>query len=129
MITAVETAQAPAAVGPYAQAVAVDGWVFCSGQLGLDAAGGPPAPGAAGQARQALANLRAVLAAAGCTLADVVKTTVYLTDLGDFAAVNAVYAEAFGRHRPARACVQVAALPKGGVVEIEVVARIGAGIR
>ena len=124
MITTVETARAPAAVGPYAQAVAVDGWVFCSGQLGLDPAGGPLAPDAAGQARQALANLRAVLAAAGCALEDVVKTTVYVTNLADFTAVNAVYAEAFGRHRPVRACVQVAALPRGGMVEIEAVARV-----
>lgn len=122
MITTVETTQAPAAIGPYAQAVTADGWVFCSGQLGLDPASGALAADTAGQARQALVNLRAVLASAGCTLADVVKTTVYLTDLADFAAVNAVYAEAFGSHRPARVCLQVAALPKGGTVEIDAIA-------
>ena len=94
---------------------------------GLIPSGGGLAPDTVAQARQALANLRAVLDAAGCGLDAVVKTTVFLTDLADFAAVNAVYAEAFGAHRPARACVQVAALPKGGKVEIEAVARVQAG--
>ena len=123
MITPVETTQAPAAIGPYAQAVQVDGWVYCSGQLGLEPATGALIGDATGEARQALCNLRAVLAAAGCKLSDVVKTTVYVTNLADFVAVNAVYAAAFADHRPARACVQVAALPKGGKVEIDAVAR------
>ena len=123
MITTVETSQAPAAIGPYAQAVLVDGWVYCSGQLGCDPATGSLVGDVAGEARQAINNLRAVLTAAGCTLSDVVKTTVYVADLADFATVNAVYAEAFEDHRPARACVQVAALPKGGKVEIDAVAR------
>jgi len=122
MTTTVATRQAPDAVGPYAQALRAGGWVFCSGQLGLDPAGGPLPAETAAQARQALANLRAVLAAAGCGLESVVKTTVFLTDLADFAAVNAVYAEAFGAHRPARSCVQVSALPRGAKVEIEAVA-------
>lgn len=123
MITTIETSQAPAAIGPYAQAVLVDGWVYCSGQLGIEPATGALVGDAVGEARQALSNLRAVLTAAGCTLSDVVKTTVYVTNLADFSAVNAVYAEAFADHRPARACVQVAALPKGGKVEIDAVAR------
>ncbi len=122
MITTVATRQAPDAVGPYSQAVRAGEWVYCSGQLGIDPVSGGLAPDTAAQARQALANLRAVLDAAGCGLDAVVKTTVFLTDLADFAAVNAVYAEAFGAHRPARACVQVAALPKGAKVEIEAVA-------
>ena len=122
MIKTIATRQAPEAVGPYAQAVQAGGLIFCSGQLGLDPAGGPLAADTAAQARQALANLRAVLDAAGSGLDAVAKTTVFLTDLADFAAVNAVYAEAFGAHRPARACVQVFALPKGAKVEIEAVA-------
>ncbi|MBM4164881.1 MAG: reactive intermediate/imine deaminase [Lentisphaerae bacterium] len=127
MMMTIATREAPEAVGPYAQAIRADGWVFCSGQLGLDPAGGPLAADTVAQARQALANLRSVLDAAGSGLDAVVKTTVFLTDLADFAAVNAVYAEAFGAHRPARACVQVAALPKGAKVEIEAVARVRAG--
>ncbi len=127
MIKTIATRQAPEAVGPYAQAVQAGGFIFCSGQLGLDPAGGPLAADTAAQTRQALANLRAVLDAAGSGLDAVVKTTVFLTDLADFAAVNAVYAEAFGAHRPARACVQVAALPKGAKVEIEAVAVVRTG--
>lgn len=127
MMKTIATRLAPDAVGPYAQAIQAEGWVYCSGQLGLDPAGGPLAADTAAQARQALANLRAVLEAAGSGLDGVVKTTVFLTDLADFAAVNAVYAEAFGAHRPARACVQVAALPRGAKVEIEAVARVRAG--
>lgn len=122
MITTVVTRLAPEAIGPYAQATVAGGWVFCSGQLGFDPAGGPLAADTASQARQALANLRAVLEAAGSGMAAVAKATVFLTDLADFTAVNAVYAEAFGPHRPARVCVQVAALPKGAKVEIDAVA-------
>ena len=118
----IETKNAPAAVGPYAQAVKAHGWLFCSGQLGLDPASGNLAADVAAQARQALANLQAVIEAAGGTMAGVVKTTIFLTDMADFATVNAIYAEAFADHRPARACVQVAALPKGGKVEIEAIA-------
>lgn len=118
------TRQAPAAVGPYAQAISVDGWVFCSGQLGLDPVTGKfAADDSAGQTRQALRNLSAVLDAADSSLQMVVKTTVFLADMGDFAAVNAVYEAAFGSHKPARACVQVARLPRDARVEIECVAR------
>ena len=119
----VVTDRAPAAIGPYSQALVSGGFVFCSGQLGIDPVSGKLDDDVAVQTRQALENLRAVLAAAQCTLADVVKTTVFVTDLGDFAIVNEIYATAFAEHRPARACVQVAALPKGGKVEIEAIAQ------
>jgi len=122
MTTTVATRQAPDAVGPYAQALRAGGWVFCSGQLGLDPAGGPLPAETAAQARQALANLRAVLAAAGCGLESVVKTTVFLVDLADFAAMNEVYAMYFTKGFPARSTVGVTALPRGARVEIEAVA-------
>jgi 2-iminobutanoate/2-iminopropanoate deaminase len=119
------TAAAPAAIGPYSQAVSVDGWLFTSGQVALDpATGAMVAGGFDGQARQVLANLRAVMASAGCTFSDVVKATIYVTDLGDFPRLNELYGEALGDHRPARATVQVAGLPKGALVEIDLVARI-----
>jgi 2-iminobutanoate/2-iminopropanoate deaminase len=118
----IATEHAPAAIGPYSQAISAGGFVFCSGQLGLDPVTGQmAAPDAAAQARQALANLSAVLIAAGSSLRDVVKTTVFLADMGDFAAVNAIYEAAFGGHKPARACVQAARLPKDARVEIECV--------
>jgi 2-iminobutanoate/2-iminopropanoate deaminase len=119
------TAAAPAAIGPYSQAVSVDGWLFTSGQVALDpATGAMVAGGFDGQARQVLANLREVLASAGCTFSDVVKATIYVTDLGDFPRLNELYGEALGDHRPARSTVQVAGLPKGALVEIDLVARI-----
>lgn len=121
---------APAAIGPYSQAVSAGGWLYTSGQIGLDpAAGELVAGGFEAEARQVLANLGQVLAAAGCTFADVVKTTIYLADLGDFAALNRLYGEAMGEHRPARSTVQVAALPKGARVEIDLVARLPRGSR
>jgi len=120
----VQTAAAPAAIGPYAQAVAVGPYLFCSGQIALDPATGALVEGdAAVQAAQALANLRAVLAAAGLGLADVVKTTLFLVSMDDFAAVNAAYAAAFGAGPyPARTTVAVAALPRGARVEIDAIA-------
>jgi len=114
---------APAAVGPYSHAVRSGKHLYVSGQLGLDPVTGALAEGVQAQARVALSNLKAVLGAAGLDLRDVVKTTVFLQDMGDFAAVNAIYAEAFGDTKPARSCVAVAALPKGGLVEIEAIAR------
>ena len=122
---AVVTAAAPAPVGPYNQAVLAGGLLFCSGQIALD-----PATGAMVgdgdvelETRQVLANLQAVLAAAGCTPQQVVRTTVFLADLADFAAVNAIYGEVFGEGvSPARACVEVAALPKAARVEIDCIA-------
>ena len=125
---AVTTSAAPAPVGPYNQAVLAGGWLYCSGQIPLD-----PETGAmvgdgdvASETRQVLKNLSAVLEAAGATAAHVVRTTVFLADLGDFQTVNDIYAEMFGSGTsPARACVQVAALPKGARVEIDCVAWLG----
>lgn len=120
----VETGNAPAAIGPYSQAVTVDGWVFCSGQIPIDAASGDLVAGdVAAQTDKVLTNLAAVLDASGASLSRVVKTTVFLSDMGHFSAMNEVYARHFGEHRPARATVAAAGLPKGVDVEIECVAR------
>lgn len=123
----VRTQGAPAPVGPYSQAIARDGWIFVSGQIPLDPASGElVGEDAAAQARQVLANLGAILEAAGAGFGDVVRTTIYLTDLAAFQAVNAVYAESFRvAPQPARATVQVAALPLGAQVEIDAIARRG----
>jgi 2-iminobutanoate/2-iminopropanoate deaminase len=121
---AVSTAGAPAAIGPYSQGIAVDGFVFCSGQIGLDPATGELVPGGVeAQADRALRNLTAVLDAAGLAMADVVKTTLFLADIDDFAAVNAVYARHMPDPPPARSTFAVGALPKGGLVEVEAIAR------
>ena len=125
---AVTTPDAPAPVGPYNQAVQAGGWLYCSGQIPLDPATGAMVGGGDVEAetRQVLRNLKAVLSAAGTEAAKVVRTTVYLVDLADFQAVNAIYAEMFGSGvSPARACVQVAALPKGSKVEIDCIAWLG----
>lgn len=127
-IEAVITSAAPAPVGPYNQAVKAGGVLYCSGQIALDPASGAMVGGGDVEAetRQVLANLQAVLAAAGATPQQVVRTTVFLADLGDFAKVNALYAEMFGAGvSPARACVEVAALPKGARVEIDCIAVLG----
>ena len=117
------TAQnAPAAVGPYCHAKLCGNTLYTSGQLGLVPATGQLPQGVEAQATQALDNLQAVLAAAGMGLADVVKTTVFLADMNDFAAINGIYAQYFTGEAPARSCVQVAALPKGALFEIEAVA-------
>lgn len=122
-LTIISTADAPKAIGPYSQAVASGSFVFTAGQVALDPATMDLVPGdVAAQAERVMANLRAVLSAAGCTLGNVVKTTVYLVDMADFAAMNEVYARHFGDHRPARSTVAVAGLPKGARVEIDVVA-------
>ena len=115
---------APAAIGPYSQAITIDGFVFCSGQLGLDPATGQLVDGIADQAERAMANLESVLAAAGATLADVVKTTIFLTDLADFSTVNDIYSRHVVAPAPARSTVGVAALPRGALVEIEAIARL-----
>ena len=118
---------APAAVGPYSHAVRAGGFLFCSGQVALDPeAGVLVGESVEDQTRQVFANVRAVLKEAGLGLSDVVKTTVFLQSMDDFGAMNGVYAEAFGEHRPARSTVAVAGLPVGARVEIEVVALIGA---
>jgi 2-iminobutanoate/2-iminopropanoate deaminase len=119
---ALATSGAPAAIGPYSQAIATDGFVFTSGQLGLDPVTGELVPGVEAQAERALQSLGAVLDAAGLGFEDVVKTTIFLVDMADFAAVNAVYASHMPSPPPARSTVQVAALPKGGLVEIEAIA-------
>jgi 2-iminobutanoate/2-iminopropanoate deaminase len=120
---AVTTAAAPAAIGPYSQAIEIDGFLFCSGQLGLDPATGQLDEGVERQVERALTNLEAVLAAAGMTTADVVKTNIFLADLADFSTVNTVYARHMTDPAPARSTVQVAALPRNALVEIEAIAR------
>lgn len=124
-LTAVHTANAPAAIGPYSQAVCAGGFVYVSGQIPLDPATGEFAgPDIRTQTRQSLRNIAAILAAAGSGMDRVVKTTVLLKDIGDFAAMNEVYAEAFTAPYPARAAFEAAALPKGALVEIECVAAL-----
>ena len=123
LIRPIATDRAPGAIGPYSQAVEVDGVVYCSGQIGLDPASGQlVAGGTAAEATRVLENLRAVLAAAGLDFSHVVKTTIYLVDLADFAAVNEIYARFVQAPYPARATVGVAALPRGARVEIDAVA-------
>jgi 2-iminobutanoate/2-iminopropanoate deaminase len=120
----IHTDHAPKAIGPYAQAVVVDGWVYCSGQIALDPATGQVVVGdVAAQTERALRNLAAVLEAAGASLATVVKTTVFLADMADFAAMNEVYAKHFAGHRPARSTVAAAGLPRSVRIEIDCVAR------
>ena len=119
----IKASNAPAAIGPYSHAVAMDGIVFTSGQLGMDPATGKLVKGGvAAQAEQALKNLENVLKAAGADMDTVVKTTVFVQDLGDFATVNGIYNEHFKADFPARSCVQVAKLPAGALVEIEAIA-------
>lgn len=121
---AIATSGAPAAIGPYSQAIAIDGLLFCSGQLGLDPASGTLVEGGVqAQTERSMQNLTAVLAEAGLAWTDVVKTTIFLADMADFAAVNAVYGGFMPEPPPARSTVQVAGLPKGGLVEIEAIAR------
>jgi 2-iminobutanoate/2-iminopropanoate deaminase len=119
------TDRAPEAIGPYSQAISAHGWLFTSGQIGIDPATGEIVSGGfEAQARQVLANLTQVLANAGCGFADVVKATVYVADMKDFPVLNEMYGAAMGAHRPARSTVQAAALPKGALVEIDLVARL-----
>ncbi len=120
----IHTQHAPAAVGPYSQAVRAGNLVFLSGQLGLDPESGALAEGIEAQTRQVLANMRAVLEASGSNFDQIVKTTIFLSDMGNFATVNAIYAEAFSGMPPARSTVEVAALPLGGLVEIEAIALV-----
>jgi 2-iminobutanoate/2-iminopropanoate deaminase len=119
----IATNQAPHAIGPYAQAVRAGPWLFCSGQIGLDPASGELVPGGVvAEATRVLENLRAILSAAGASLDGVVRTTIYLVDLGDFSQVNEVYARFFHAPFPARATVGVAALPRGARIEIDAIA-------
>lgn len=113
---------APAAVGPYSHAVKANGFIYVSGQLGLDPDTGVLAEGVEAQARQSLDNLKTILEGCGSDLQHVVKTGIFLNDINDFGAVNAIYAEYFTEELPARSCVEVARLPKDGLVEVEVIA-------
>jgi 2-iminobutanoate/2-iminopropanoate deaminase len=123
---AISTSGAPAAIGPYSQGIVVDGLFFSAGQAALDPRTGDLVEGGIEpETERVMANLTAVLDAAGCAWADVVKTTIFLVDMADFATVNAIYGRSVGDPPPARSTVGVAALPKGARVEIEVVARVG----
>ena len=127
-VRTLHTDKAPAAIGPYSQAMIANGFLFTAGQIPLDPVSGDIIAGdVVAQARQVFSNLEAILTEAGCTWQDVVKTTVYLQDMADFPRVNEVYAEAFGSARPARSTVQVAALPRGVAVEIDVMAVVRQG--
>lgn len=118
----IATAKAPAAIGPYSQGVDLNGTVYVSGQIPVNPADGSIPPGIELQTRQAMDNIGAILNEAGLSFNNIVKTTVLLADLADFAAMNAVYAEYFPQDKPARVCCQVAALPKGALVEIDAIA-------
>ena len=115
----INTNKAPAAVGPYVQAIRAGNMLFSPGQLGLSPETGALPEGVQAQTRQSLSNIQAILDAAGYAKSDIVKTTVFIKDMNDFGAVNAVYADFFGDSKPARSCVEVARLPKDGLVEIE----------
>lgn len=120
----IQTSQAPAAVGPYSQAIKTGQFVFVSGQLGLDPKTGSLADGLEAQTKQILANLTSILRESGGDINNVVKTTIFLTDMADFSTVNAIYAEAFSDAPPARSTVAVASLPLNGLIEIEAIAVI-----
>lgn len=122
MKTITNTTNAPAAIGPYVQAIHTGSILTTSGQLGIDPATGKLPEGVEAQTRQSMANLKAILTEAGYGFEDIIKTTVFVQDLADFAKVNAIYQECLGGQFPARSCVQVAALPMGGLVEIEAIA-------
>ena len=122
MKNVISTANAPAAIGPYSQAIDLGNMVITSGQLPLDPATGAFPEGIQAQTKQSLTNVKNILEAAGYSLNDVVKTTVLLADIADFAAMNAVYAEFFSENKPARACFAVRDLPRGALVEIEAIA-------
>ena len=125
MLNAVSTSGAPKAIGPYSQGIVANGLLFTAGQVALDPATGElVAGGITEQTTRALQNLKAVLAAAGSDLTQVIKTTVFLVDMADFADMNEVYGRTFGSHRPARSTVAVAGLPRGARVEIEVIAAV-----
>lgn len=122
----ISTQNAPAAIGPYSQAIEVNGFVYASGQLPINPATGAfPEGGVKEQTRQSILNVKAIIEEAGLALSNVVKTTVYLADMGDFAAMNEVYSQFFAQPFPARSAIAVKALPKGALVEVEVVAARG----
>ncbi|MCF0124787.1 MAG: RidA family protein [Clostridia bacterium] len=118
----VKTNKAPAAIGPYSAAIKIGNMIFTSGQLPVNPVDGSMPSDIKEQTKQSLENIKGILSEEGYTLSDVVKTTVFITDMAQFADINAVYGEMFGDHKPARSCVQVAKLPKGAGIEIEVIA-------
>lgn len=120
----IATNNAPGAVGPYVQAVKVNGMVYCSGQLGIDPAVGKMPEGVEAQAHCSMKNMGAILKEAGSDYSKIVKTTIFLADMNDFAKVNEIYKSYFGEEYPARSCVQVAKLPLGGLVEVECIAYV-----
>lgn len=124
MIQNVQTPNAPAAIGPYSQAMIANGMVFTSGQIALTPSGAMVDGDVSVQCAQVLTNLKAVLEAAGSSMDKVIKTTIFLADMDDFAAVNTIYADAFGEHKPARSTVAVKTLPKNALVEIDAIALI-----
>lgn len=119
----VSTKNAPAAIGPYSQAISVNGFLFTSGQIGIvPSTGNLAGDDITSQTKQVMENLKNILAEAGLSFSNVVKTTVFIQNMNDFATVNAIYAESFGTDAPARSCVAVSSLPKGALIEIEVIA-------
>lgn len=121
----VSTKNAPAAIGPYSQAISVNGFLFTSGQIGIvPSTGNLAGDDITSQTKQVMENLKNILAEAGLSFSNVVKTTVFIQNMNDFATVNAIYAESFGSDAPARSCVAVSSLPKGALIEIEVIATI-----
>jgi len=122
MLTKIETEKAPAALGPYSQAIDTGNLLFISGQLGIDPASGELPESFDAQAKNVMSNLKAILEKAGYGFDQVVKATIYLADMADFAKTNEIYGAYFTQHKPARACIQVAALPKNGKIEIELIA-------
>lgn len=119
--TVIATKNAPAAIGPYSQGIRVGSFLFCSGQLGIDPVSGELASGIKAQAELVMSNLKAVAEAGGTTLDNIVKTTIFITDMANFAAVNEVYGSYFKGDKPARSTIAVAGLPKAGLVEIEAI--------
>lgn len=115
----INSVNAPAAIGPYSQAIGIHGFIFVSGQLGLNPTNMILEQGVEAQAHQALKNIKAILQMANKNFSDIIKTTIFLVNMDDFAQVNIIYADYFGNHRPARSCVAVAKLPKNALVEIE----------
>lgn len=120
----IQTDNAPAAVGPYSQAISVNGFVFCAGQIGIDPESGAMLEGLEAQITQIMKNITAVLKAAGMDLTKIVKTTIFITDISMFPKVNEIYGNYFTKHKPARSTVEVSNLPKGALVEIEAIASL-----
>ena len=122
-IKTIRTQNAPEAIGPYSQAIIAGGMLFTSGQLGINPATNLLPEGIKAQTKQSLQNIKAILEEAGLDITDVIKTVVFIQNMADFPVVNEIYASFFGDHKPARSCVEVSKLPKGGLVEIEIVAQ------